>query len=67
MNFDLSHWRILWLVYRSPEGITARELCDEVNRRGWSDGKDLHPADLGLEPEDLVCAPTGPANDNAPD
>lgn len=60
-QFDLSHFRLLWLIYNSPTGLTGRELVAELRARGWCD-PDFTPADLGLEPDVILSHPRAPAN-----
>lgn len=61
-EFDLTHIRLLWLVYSKPDGITAIDLVDEMKRRGWCE-PGLCPADLGLGPMDVVRGPHPAVND----
>lgn len=60
---DSIHYRMLWLIYGYPDGISAHDLVEELKRRGWAE-PDLTPADLGLEPEDVVRKPRRATNDN---
>jgi hypothetical protein len=49
-SFDLSHFRLLWLIYNSSTGLTGRELVDELVARGWCD------------PGILLSRPRAPSN-----
>lgn len=61
-TFDISHWRILWIVYNHPAGLTAQRLVDELKQHGWCDSSTT-AEDLGLHPKDRVCQPRAAAND----
>jgi hypothetical protein len=65
LDFELTQLRLLWLITRHPNGIVAADLCAEFKRRGWVVG-DLTPADLDLNPDELLrsAVPAMPVNDN---
>jgi hypothetical protein len=56
------HYRLLWLVYRHPNGISVARLIKELKARGWCE-PELTAADLGLHPGDLLRPPRAAAND----
>lgn len=62
LSFDLSHFRLLWLIYNSPNGITGRELVEQLRQRGWC-GPETTPEDLGIAPDTRLHHPKAPANE----
>lgn len=62
IEFDIQHFRLLWLIYRHPGGLSARRLVEELKSRGWC-GEETTAEDLGLHPDDVVCRPRTAAND----
>lgn len=62
IEFDIQHIRLLWLIYRHPDGLTARRLVEELKSYGWCED-DTTAEDLGLHPDDMVCRPRAAAND----
>lgn len=61
-HLDIQHFRILWLIYRYPEGISAQRLVEELKAHGWCDSSTT-AEDLGLHPDDMLCRPRAVAND----
>lgn len=59
---DIQHLRLLWIVYRHPAGISARDLVEELKVHGWCDQQTC-AEDLGLHPDDLIRRPHNVAND----
>lgn len=61
LTFDLTHFRLLWLIYNSPNGLSGRDLVAELRVRGWCEFE-LTPEDLGLDPDTVLHRPKAPAN-----
>jgi hypothetical protein len=62
LDFDIQHFRLLWLIYRHPNGLSAQQLVEELKAHGWCDASTT-ARDLGMHPEDVVCRPRAAAND----
>lgn len=61
-RFEVEHLRLLWIIYRQPQGLTARQLVEELKSRGWCE-PGTTAEDLGLHPDDIVRRPHMAAND----
>ena len=61
-NLNIQHYRLLWIIYSHPEGLSARRLVEELKARGWCD-PDTTAEDLGLHPDDVMRRPRTAAND----
>lgn len=62
LDFDIQHYRLIWVIYNHPNGLTGRLLVEEFKRYGWCDASTT-AEDLGLDPDDLICRPRVAAND----
>lgn len=62
LDFDIQHYRLLWIIYNHPDGLSGKQLVEELKQRGWCDAATT-AEDLGLAPEDVVCRPRVAIND----
>lgn len=53
---DIARARIQQVVREHPRGISARDLCAELRRRGWA-FDNLTPATLGPNGDDILKEP----------
>lgn len=61
-NLDIQHFRLLYIIYSHPDGLSARRLVEELKMRGWCD-PETTAEDLGLQPDDIMRRPRTAAND----